>query len=300
MTWFYLALLAPVLYAAVNLIDDNLLRLVYRSPYLGAMEGGLFGALPLLSLFFLHTSRISFLFACASIFAGYLLSIFYFFYFKAFASGSPSIVIALLNLAPASLIFLSHFILHSNLSVTQVVGFGVVLLASILLTLSTITSEGRGILKVLAPVLISVVLLDAVSLITKYSYEHASFYTVYIYYSTGLGIGGFSFFLMHVYAGLFGEVRKFGTSFKNFLWVFLLGEFLNLAADFCINAATSKGSVALVRVVEGTQPVFVLLIAVIFYPVWPKLFREVNEGSLLKKFGLIFAILVGLILIVKS
>lgn len=300
MSWFYLALLAPFLYAIVNLIDDNLLRLVYRSPYLGAMEGGLFGALPLLSLFFLHTSRISFLFACASILAGFLLCIFYFFYFKAFASSSPSLVITLLNLAPASLIFLSHFLLHSNLSITQIIGFAIVLVASILLAVTTLSVGNKSLSKALIPILASVVLLDSVSLITKYSYDHASFYTVYIYYSAGLGLGGFSFFLMHVYAGMFKELTKFAESFKKLLWVFLLGEFLNLAADFCINVATSRGSVALVRVIEGTQPVFVLFIAVIFYPLWPKLFREVEEGSLLKKICLILVTIFGLVLIVRN
>ncbi|HXE10150.1 MAG TPA: hypothetical protein VN554_01865, partial [Verrucomicrobiae bacterium] len=58
MTWFYLALLAPLLYAIVNLLDDNLLQFVYKSPYVAAVSAGFYGSLPLLSRFFLDAHRL--------------------------------------------------------------------------------------------------------------------------------------------------------------------------------------------------------------------------------------------------
>ena len=76
MSWFYLALLAPLLYAVVNLIDDNLLQHVYESPYVGTAISGIFGALPLISLLFLNSTGISKQLGGLALLAGFLTTLY--------------------------------------------------------------------------------------------------------------------------------------------------------------------------------------------------------------------------------
>src|ERR1700694_523596 len=112
MSWFYLALLVPILAAIVNLLDDNLLSFVYKSPYLATVSAGLYGSLPLLSLLFIHSHKLPWALALLAISSGILTLAYYFFYFKGLQSDSPSVVIAIFSLAPATIPFLAHFIVH--------------------------------------------------------------------------------------------------------------------------------------------------------------------------------------------
>jgi len=77
----------------------------------------------------------------------------------------------------------------------------------------------------------------------------------------------------------------------------VIGEIFNLAAEFTGNLAVSRGPVSLVKVIEGIQPMYVLLLALLFYPILPKYLREGAEGGLVKKFSLMAVILVGLFII---
>src|SRR5260221_4158500 len=106
MSWFYLALLAPFLWAIVVLIDDNLIHHVYKSPYYGAIISGLFGVVPLISLSIRPVQATSTLVAVLATTAGFLTAVYYFFYFKALETESPSIVIAMFGLTPALVLLL--------------------------------------------------------------------------------------------------------------------------------------------------------------------------------------------------
>ncbi|HUD07074.1 MAG TPA: DMT family transporter [Candidatus Saccharimonadales bacterium] len=300
MSWLYFALAAPFLYAIVNLIDDNLLRFVYKSPWLAATIGGLFGALPLLSRIFIHTSSVPALYIFMAILSGFLLTVFYLFYFRALSSSYPSVVVAFLNLVPATLIFLSYFLLHENLYFIQILGFTIVLLASILLTLSFPDLKNFWSAEVILPTLVAVVLIDAISLLMKDSYNHAQFYPLYMYYSAGLGLGGIVFLVFHFITGKQSEIRKLGSSFKKVVPIFLIAEVLNLVSELCINLATSKGPVSLVRVIEGIQPLFVLLIALILYPFAPRFFREAGGGGNFRKFVLMVVAVWGIVLVAAN
>src|ERR1700722_5282785 len=121
MSWFYLALLAPLLYAVVNLLDDNLLSFVYKSPYLAATSAGFCGALPLLSRIFIQSHSLSLSLSFLAAGSGFLTLAYYFFYFKGLQAETPSVVIALFGLAPATIPFFAHFIVHEHLSAVEIV-----------------------------------------------------------------------------------------------------------------------------------------------------------------------------------
>jgi hypothetical protein len=56
----------------------------------------------------------------------------------------------------------------------------------------------------------------------------------------------------------------------------------------------------LVKVIEETQPVYVLLIALALYPRWPRFFREAEEGRPLRKFVLMTVVIIGLGIVAVS
>ena len=297
MSWFYLALLAPLLYAIVNLLDDNLLSFVYKSPYLATVSAGFYGALPLLSRFFIHARALPASLASLAVMAGCLNLAYYFFYFKGLESDSPSTVIALFGLAPATIPFFARFIVHEHLAAMEIVGFAVVLLAS--LGLAARDLKQLKFSKALMFVAIAVVSMDIVAIATKYVYQRADFYPVYLYFSAGMGLGGIGFFLLK-FADNKRAVREIGKSIKKLLPVFIIAELTGLAAEFTLNLAISRGPVSLVKVIEGIQPMFVLLIAFGLYPFWPKYFREAEEGKPTRKFILMAVIIAGLALISVS
>ena len=110
MNWFYIALIAPALWALVNIIDDNLLRGVYEDPFFGTIISGLFALLPLLSLFFVKITIPPINALIAALLSGFLLVCAYFFYFKALWHELPSITAALWNLSPALIPFLAFIL----------------------------------------------------------------------------------------------------------------------------------------------------------------------------------------------
>lgn len=292
MSWFYLALLAPLLYAIVNLIDDNLLRFVYKGPYLAAAASGIFGALPLLSLFYVDPTPISNSLAAIMVAAGFLTTIYYFLYFKSLAVESPSIVVAMLGLVPAIVPILAYYFLHEKLTGMQLVGFAIVLIASIALAMTDIKRFKFS--SALLPITGAVLLLSIISIMTKYVYDHTEFYSAFMYLSFGVGLGGIYFAFIMYFDHRKHDLSVFKRGIHNLFLIFVVVEFLAVAAAFTSNLAISRGSVSLVRVIESIQPIFVLLIAMAFYSLAPKYFREAAMGHRSRKIILMCIVIIGL------
>jgi drug/metabolite transporter (DMT)-like permease len=294
MSWFYLALLAPFLYAIVNLLDDNLLSFVYKNPYLPTMSAGFYGTLPLLSLFFLHATAIPTHLALLAFGAGFLTLGVYFFYFVALGEDVPSVVVALFALGPATIPFLAHFIVHERLAALEVAGFLIVLFGSIGLAVTDI--KKRTFSRALVPMLLAVVFVDITAITTKYVYQRVDFYSAYMFFSAGMGAGTLAFFFLR-YQRHKQEIRRVAKVIKKVAVPFVAVEVIGLGAEFVRNLAVSRGPVSLVEVIDGAQPVFVLFLAVALYPLAPKYFREAEQGKFLAKAILMLVIVAGLAVI---
>lgn len=299
MSWFYLALLAPLIYAIVNLIDDNLMRHVYRSPYSGAIISGLFAGLPILSLFFIDYTNIPLRFELEAAVAGFLLVAFYYCYFLALDRESPSVVVALGNTAPLLLGLLAFVFLGERLEFQDILGLSLILGASVGLALAS--GKGKTHLKQsLAPILLGSVFVAANSLLIKDVFDNVPFYSGYIWLSVGMVTGGVYFMLVLFHSNEREILRDIRRITRKYFWLFLLVEGLALAAEFTMNLAISKGPVTAIRALEGIQPMFVLLVAMIFYPFKPQLFREAGEGNIYKKIVYILIIIGGLYLVKQA
>lgn len=295
MDWFYLALLAPLFFAIVNLIDDNLIHHIYKGPYAASIISGVFGVLPVLSLLYFDIQLVPIGVAAAALAAGFLTVMYYFFYFRALERESPSVVIAMFSLTPASVPILAYFLLNERLAANQIIGFTIVLIASLSLALVEMKSLREiKFSKALIPVLIAAGIFDVIAILSKYVYQNTNFYTGYIYFAWGMGLGGLYFLYMVFFQKSMHTLKELRKNSSKIIGLLVVAELIAIAAEFTQNLAISRGPVSLVKVVEGIQPIYVLLIALLFYRFSPKHFREAAEGGLVKKFTLMIVIIVGL------
>lgn len=149
----------------------------------------------------------------------------------------------------------------------------------------------------LVPALVMVVILSFNSLLTKYVYERSAFYPAFMFLSLGMVLGGIYFALIMFFDTRHHDLSIFKRKIHHLFVIFVVVELLAIIAEFTSNLAISRGPVSLVKVVEGTQPVFALLIALALYPFAPKFFREATDGRWGRKLVLMIVIIVGLAII---
>lgn len=295
-SWFLLALFAPALFALIVIIDDNLLRNVYRSAHFGAIISGFFALLPLTALFFIDISIPSFLIGFLGLSTGFLTIIYYYFYFRGLEVEAPSVVIALFSLAPALVPFLAYFFLKETLTLNQYIGFAIILSSSF--ALSTIDIKKFKFSPALILIGIAAIILAIISVIQKYIYNSVDFWTGYMLFSFGMGLG--AFYLSFFTKGGQKFFKEFKGIYKKWVLVFLLVELIGISAEFTMNLAISLGPVSLIKVIEGVQPVYILIFAIILFPFFPKYLREAGYGNRAKKLFLMLIMIVGLYIIYKS
>lgn len=288
--WFYIALLSPALFALINIVDDNLLRDVYKSPFFGAIISGFFALLPLLSLLFISITIPPIHIMLTAIIAGFLTVIYYLFYFKGFAVESPSVIISLFNLSPALVPFFAYVFLGERLNANQYLGFLFILGASIGISVTDIKKFKFS--PALYLITIASIITAVIAILAKYIYSNVDFWSGYIFYSIGMGLG--ALFLSTIFKEGRSFFKEFNKTFKKWILIFILVELLGISAELSLNYAISKGPVSLVKVIEGVQPIYVLFFALLFFPFFPKYFREATKGGKIKKIGFMVVMLIGL------
>jgi drug/metabolite transporter (DMT)-like permease len=216
----------------------------------------------------------------------------YYFYFKSLLSDMPSVAISLWTLSPALIPFLAYFFLGELLSLNQYVGFVMILGAS--LGISVVSIRKLKFSAVLYLMLFASILTATVSVIFKYVYSNVDFWSGFIFVSLGMGLAGVSFIIT------LKEGKNFFSELyikKKWLLIFLFAEVLNIVAVLVSNFAISRGPVSLVKVVEGIQPIYVLLFATILFPLFPKYFREATSSGKIKKIIFMIIMIAGLYII---
>lgn len=299
MTWLYLALLAPFLYAVVNLLDDNLVRHVYKGAHAGAIVSGLFGLVPAaLILLFGQGAVLPVSMVLLSLLAGFLTVIAFYFYFQGLEKEDPSVVVALLSLTPAATPFIAHYLVGERLSAGAVIGFTIVILSAFAYSITDI--KKFTVSKALVPVIIAALTFDAASLANKYVYTKADFYESYLYFSLGMAMAGLFFLVLLRFSGTKVSLTEvYRKNSIKILSLLALVEVIGLSAEFVKAKALSLGSISLVQALENLQPFYVLLIAIVLFPFFPQYFREAQSGRRVIKFLLLVAMVTGAYIAVR-
>lgn len=294
--WFFIALLSPAIFALITILDDNLLRQVYKSPFFGAIISGFFGMLPLVGILFYPIVLPSLPVILCGVLAGMFTVISYYFYFKGLEVEAPSVVIALFSLAPAFIPFLSYLVLGEILTVNQYIGFVIVLIASYIL--ASVDIKKFTFSPALFVIGIGAIIYAVIAVMGKYVYQSVDFWTGYMLFACGMGLG--AVFLSLSFAKGREFFHELKTTFRKWIVVFILVELLGISAELTNNIAISRGPVSLVKVIESTQPIFVLFYALLFFGWFPLYLREALDTNRVKKISMMLLMGIGLYFIYQS
>lgn len=299
MSWVLLALLAPLIYAIITLIDNNLLSYVYRSPIFGAAISGIFGVIPaVIFIIVADIGKVPISLALLSIGTGLLTVIGYYLYFEGLSKASPSVVAALMCLSPAIIPFVAYFVVNERLSLASILGFSIVIIGAV--CYSMVEVKELRLSKALVPALFAGFSFDLVAIGNKYIYTKTDFLNAYFYYAIGLALAGFILTIFFNQADKQIISKLLRRRYILLLALLVIVEILSLIAGFVINKAISEGPLSVVVAIENTTPIFILLITITLFKITPHFFLEAKSPGIKTKITLSLAMIFGVFIAVRG
>src|SRR3989344_2511076 len=138
MSWFFLALIAPFLYALTNHIDKVLLEKYFKAGGVGTLMlvSSLLSALALPFLFWadpmaLHVSGVAIL---VLVMVGILNTLVLWFYLLALKDEEASVAIVFYQLVPVLGLILGYFILHEVITQMQLIAMGIIIFGTTIIS----------------------------------------------------------------------------------------------------------------------------------------------------------------------
>ncbi|MDO8638301.1 MAG: EamA family transporter [Candidatus Daviesbacteria bacterium] len=297
MNWLFFALLAPAIYAIVVFIDKYILEKKVKDylgmPIYSSIVAGVFGIIIwIVTGFPLLSPRDTILIILTGVLTVFGLTS----YFKALSDDEASKVTILFQMTPVITLVLSYLFLGDKLSVQQFLGFILILISTIGISVNKSLRE-FNFSNTFFLILLTDFLWASAFVLFKFVVDTNSFVKLISYESFGIGIGGlilYTFFPSIKMA--FKKTNKQAGSV--IFWFIIVNETIFLISRLLTYLAISKGPVALVDVVAGTQVIFAIVYGFILTKISPKTFQEdISQGGLSKKIIIAALILLGLVLI---
>lgn len=295
--WLTFALLAPLVFTGVNFVDKYIVEKEvkdYRGmPIYGTIMGLIMGTLfwiltgfPILNL---KDTLILLLTGSITIWAAAL-------YFQAISMEEASRVILLFQMTPILVLIMSYIFLGERITLQQLVGFFLILLAVI--GVSDSIKKGGFQLSKAFWLILAVDFMWAISaILIKFSINETSFTQVLSYESWGLGLGG-----LLLYA-FFPSIRNsFNYSIKTVrktaLVIMFGNEGLFVFGKSLQFFAYSLGNAALVSIIGSTQVFIGIIVGIVLTIFLPHIIKEdITKTILVKKLALAVVMFIGLVLI---
>lgn len=298
MTWFFIALSAPILYAICNHIDKYLLEKYFKGGEAGALVlfSALFSifALPIIywmdpAVFSLDLKTIVVL-----LLNGMITVVCIVLYLKALEDDEASTVVPFTQMIPIFGFIMGYFILGEVLSGRQVFACLLVVIGIVVLSLNLVGEKIKIKRKIIVLMLTWSLLFAISDIVFKFvTVDEGNFWTSLFWEFLGRVILGII---------LFACIKSYR---RDFLWVIRsnsfavisvnsLNETIFIVADSIASFALLLAPVTLVMTVNSVQPVFVLIFGIILTLFFPKIFKELlSRKHLMQKFAAIFLIVTG-------
>ena len=283
------ALGSAVLWSVVNILDDVLKQHVYTNAFEGVIISALFGSTMIGTAAFFPIAAISWLNVGLGLLVAIASSFGFLLYFKSFELETPSTVVALWNLIPVYLLMISQ-LLGEDISLLGYLASCVIVIGSFTLTFNFKRfklSKAYG-LMVISSLCLAISAVAEFKLLQVVDFSSGLFY---------IGLGNLVSLLLFTTCFQGGRVviKRSPLQWKQYWWLFVASEGINLLAVALNTFAVSQGAVTVVKVVEASQAAFILLISVLFHRVLPKYLRESWRQLTLKKVLSFTAIIGGLV-----
>lgn len=297
MSWIFYALLTPILFSFTNVTEKYLIEKRIKNPIFLSIIYGLFYFVVAFVLFIFHgfiflPTKETILIISSGIFLDFYLVP----YFKALAIEETSRVIPLFQIIPVFALILSFIFLGEVISIKQFVGLCIVLIASFVISAEKLDFSILKPRKSFWYMMFSSLLYTIAAILFKFTVIHVNFLTTFEYQSIGTGIGGILLLLYKPYKNAFTREVKI---IPKHLYLIISGlNLIGIIGELATSYAYFLAPVALVTVVGGTQPLFVLLLTVLLSYFFPSFLKEdIRKETIGFKLITIIAIGVGIILI---
>lgn len=270
--WFLLALLAPALWAAVNIIDVYFVEDIYQRPLDGLILSGFFQIVPWIAvpLGILEFHRLPVAPTALFLLGGFLYMTAFYFYFKAlFQKNDAPLVQVLWTLSLPLVPIFSWVVFGEQLLLIQYVGIFIAFLGGFFLSLDS-TLRSNRLRPVAKTMILANVSLAASMVIQSYAYEAVGengFWSGYLLFS----LGAFSVAPL-IWVITDRNLRVFRLARRYWL-VFLASEGLATLGFLASQRALSLSlSPSFVAVLETLIPAFVMIFSILIV-VFLKTFR---------------------------
>ena len=297
MTWFFIALIGPFLYAVANHTDKYLISKYFKGGQIGALIifSSIFSllALPIILLANPEIFNISVWRGLVLAVNGSLVVISILFYLYALQKEETSLVVPFYQTIPIFAFILGYYILGETLTLWQGVAFLIILAGALVLSFELGVKQIRFKTKIVLLMLGASFLYALNGVVFKLIAIEDGFWTSTFWSLVGKIILGFIFLsFVPSYRKHFFSVIKDNQA--KVLGLNSLNETAVIVADAVTAFATLLAPVALVFLINAFQPFFVLLLGIILTIFLPQFSRESLLGKhLVQKIVGIGLILVG-------
>ncbi len=301
MHWFFIALIAPILWSIVNHIDKYLLSRYLKVDGIGALMifSSLAGILILPVSYFIYPTIfvISLLNIGILILAGILSALAIFFYFRALFEGEASYTVPLFQIIPIFGIFLGYIFLGEILTKLQLISIVFIVLGAMILSFEKTKSGLNFRKKIVVSMLISSFLFALYETLFKVVAIEENFWLSLFWQNVGLLFFGLILFIfVKSYREQFLSLLK--NNGLRILSLNIYSETSSIVGNILFAYATLLAPIALVMTVNVYQPVFVFIIGTVLSLFLPSLSQEnTSRQALIQKFIGIGIILIGSYLI---
>lgn len=304
MNWFWIALVAPSIWALANHIDKHVVTKYFKGSDAGApmIITGAMGLLVIVVIAVLHPAAFHISLRYAVIIA--VNGLFYVFgivpYMYALQKDEASKVVPLFQFTPIFIYILALVFLKESLSLKQIVASLLIILGAFLLS-SELNRKSFKIKKVTLGLMTSACFLLAINTVVfkKFITSDVSFWTNIFWTYVGVVLSGVILLVcVKTYRkAIFGVLK---TRTYSALGLISFSELISLIARLFFYFAATLAPVALVQTVSGLQPLIVFIYGVLITLFVPRLQAEsLLRKHLAQKLVSIFIIVVGTYLLLK-
>jgi drug/metabolite transporter (DMT)-like permease len=303
MNWFFIALLAPALYAATNHIDKYLLSRYFKSGEVGSLVlfSSLFSFFALPIIYFIEPAVFSVrtieIFALVT--SGALAILALVLYFYALERDEASVIVPFYQTIPIFSFILGYFILGETLQFKSILGCLLIIIGAATLSLD-LTKEKIKVKTLIVFYMLGASFLFAVNgVIFKLVALESGFWTSAFWSFFGrVAIGILIYFFVKSYREQFWQVIHMNKA--SVILINSFNETIYIIADGILYFASLLAPIAIVMTVNSVQPLFVLIFGIIITFFFPRIGREsLAKKNILQKIIAVIIICIGSYLISK-
>lgn len=298
---FLIALGAPFLWALVNHTDKYLINRFFS----GRANGGV-GGLMIFSTFF-SVLLLPFIFwmdrnvfdislsgASLLVLAGFINALSILLYLYALNEDETTRVVPFMQLIPVFSFTFGYYLLGETITQSQLFGGFIIILGSSFLAIGGIQKDQKLYFKtkvVLLMVLHSIGF-GLYGTLFKFVSLKEGFWSGAFWEAIGLVLAGCLLFSISSYRRDFLKIIRINS--RIVIGVNLLSELLTIIGNWLTSFASLMTKIALVSLVAGFQPVFVLIFGILTTIFFPNIVKEdISKRDLFQKVSAIFIIIIG-------